>query len=313
MILKIISLIIVLALLGYSIYLLYAEIPIVHQASILNGIIRDDIPEELKNVPTSQFYPNMRFNHLPITYYMAPECNQERLENMKLATAMLEEKTPLTFRQISSEDAADVKVGCDEKRYKEEGMFIAGHGGPSIIINATPWSVIKKGIIILFTESCDANIELHEMLHVLGFDHSPNLQSIMYNISSCNQKLTDDIVQELNRLYSQEPLPDLYFKNISAVKQGRYLNIRFGIFNRGLLDADNVEVAVYADDELVKTFQADKEIDKEIDIGAGRYISIDNLRLPSLSIKEIKLVADPQNYIKEINEKDNIVILRQAG
>ena len=310
MILKIILLLVVLALLGFSIYLLYTEVPIIHQANIFDSkSLPEKIPEELLNVRTLQFYSNMRFNHLPITYFMALECNQERLSNMKLAISMLEEKTLISFQQINSEQDADVKVGCDERSYKEEGMFIAGHGGPSVIINATPWSVIKKGVITLFTESCNANIELHELLHALGFDHSPNPQNIMYNISSCDQKLRDDIIQELNRLYKQEPLADLYLKNISAVKQGRYLkNIRFGVFNRGLLDADNVEVNLYADDELVKTF----DIDEGIEIGAGRNIIVDNLRLPKLSVEQIKLVADPKNYIKEINEDDNTAILKQV-
>lgn len=310
MIFKIILLLVVLTALGYSIYLLYEEIPNIHEVNILKGYIQEDTPEELLNTKTLQFYPNMRFNHLPITYYMEPECSKEREQNMELATSMLEQKTPLSFIQVSSTNA-DVKVECDEKRYKEEGeegLFIAGHGGPSVIINATPWSVIKKGVITLFTESCNANIELHEMLHVLGFDHSPNPQSIMYNISSCDQKLTNDIIQELNQLYSQEPLPDIYLKNISAVKQGRYLNIKFGVFNHGLIDADNVEVTIYADGELVKTFP----IDKGIEIGAGRYLSIENLRLPKLEVSEIKLVADPKNYIKEINENDNTAILKSV-
>ncbi|MBI2449379.1 matrixin family metalloprotease [Candidatus Pacearchaeota archaeon] len=310
MIFKIILLLITLTILSFLIYLLYTEIPSIHEADILSGFIQEEIPEELLNVQTLQFYQNMRFNHIPITYFMAPECSQQRLSNMNLATSMLEEKTSILFRQINSESNADVKVGCDERRYKEEGVFIAGHGGPSLIINATPWSVIKKGVIILFTESCDEipNIELHEMLHVLGFDHSPNPKNIMYNISSCDQKITNDIIDELNRLYSQEPLADLHLKNVSAVKQGRYLNIRFGIFNRGLLEADNVEVSLYADGVLFKTY----DIEEGIDIGAGRYLNVDNLRLPKLSIEEIKLVADPKNYINEINEDDNTVILRQV-
>ena len=205
-----------------------------------------------------QFYPNMRFSQLPISYGFDSECSQKRRENIRKATDLLTAKTPLVF-ELAEEDP-DIFIACSEQYREEEGLFIAGHGGPKVIINSTMYSVIEKGTIKLFSESCGYNVELHEILHVLGFDHSPNPQSIMYNVSSCDQQLTDDILEELNRLYSLPSLPDLYFQNVSSFKKGRYLNIYFAVLNQGLVDASNIHVILYADKVKVDEFNID-EID----------------------------------------------------
>ena len=61
--------------------------------------------------------------------------------------------------------------------------------------------------------------ELHELMHVFGFNHSMDSNSLMYPyLTSCNQKLDNSIIEELIRLYSIPNLPDLYFENISAIK-----------------------------------------------------------------------------------------------
>lgn len=302
MILKVIFFFIAIASLFLAAFTLYQNLPLpignqseqFVEVNYTSSSLRYSYTEKM------QFYPNMRFSQLPITYGFDPECSQKRRENMKNAMALLEEKTPLRF-VINEEDPA-IFIGCSERFREEEGLFIAGHGGPKVIINSTLYSVILKGTIKLFSESCGYNVELHEVLHVLGFDHSPNPGSIMYNVSSCDQKLTEDIIEELQRLYAVPSLPDLYFQNVSSFKRGRYLNINFAVLNQGLIDASNIQVILYADKVKVDEFTID-----EIEIGAGKIITAQNLRLPSNVISSLKLIIDEENRIEELDERNNVV------
>lgn len=302
MILKVIFFFIAIAALFLSAYTLYINLPFSLTDSQEKFIDVNYTPSNIKFSYTEQmqFYPNMRFSTLPITYNLDPECSQRRRENMREAIALLEEKTSLRFKL--SESDPQIFVGCSERYREEEGLFIAGHGGPKVIINSSMYSVILKGTIKLFSESCGYNVELHELLHVLGFDHSPNPSSIMYNISSCDQKLTEDILDEINRLYAVPSLPDLYFQNVTSLKKGRYLNINFAVLNQGLVDASDIHVILYADKVKVDEFTIDK-----IEIGAGKIITAQNLRLPSHVISSLKLIIDEETRIEELDERNNVI------
>lgn len=302
MIAKLILLSLALSALAFSVYSLYLNLPfsINQEERFIHLNYSSSLQESYAE--KMQFYPNMRFRTLPISFGFDPECSQRRHENVKNAFTLLEEKTILKFEP--RENKPEVFIECSEKYKDEEGLFIAGHGGPKVIINSTQYSVILKGTIKLFSESCDYNVELHEILHVLGFDHSTNSNSIMYNVSSCDQQLTEDIINELNRLYRIESLPDLYFQNIDSFKKGRYLNINFAVINQGLVDASNFKVVLFADESRIDEF-----VIEGIEIGAGKVISAQNLRLPSHRIQSLSLVIDENNSIKELNEDNNKIEL----
>lgn len=300
MILKIILFFVAIASLFLSAYVLYLNLPVNIEKE--EYIYVNYTPSSIKYSYTEkmQFYPNMRFSKLPISYGFEDACSEKRHENIQNAMDLLEGKTPLEF--IYNNTNPDIFIECSERYREEEGLFIAGHGGPKVIINSTLYSVILKGTIKLFSESCGYNVELHEVLHVLGFDHSDNPKSIMYNISSCDQTMTDDIIEELDRLYSIPSLPDLYFQNVSSLKKGRYLNINFAVLNQGLTDASNIKVTLYADKVKVDEFGIEK-----IEIGAGKVITAQNLRLPSNTVESLKLVIDEDNKIEELDKKNNVI------
>ncbi len=302
MILKIIFFFIAIATLFLSAYTLYLNLPLSLSDARERFIDVNYTPSHLKfsYAEQMQFYPNMRFSQLPISYGFDSECSKKRRENIQQAADLLTSKTPVAFTFVGEDP--DIFIACSEQYREEEGLFIAGHGGPKVIINSTMYSVITKGTIKLFSESCGYNVELHEILHVLGFDHSPNPQSIMYNVSSCDQQLTDDILEELNRLYSIPDLPDLYFQNVSSLKRGRYLNIHFSVLNQGLVDASNIHVILYADRVKVDEFFIE-----DIEIGAGKIISAQNLRLPSHVISSLKLIIDEEDQIEELDERNNVI------
>ncbi len=300
MILKIILFFVAIATLFLSAYILYENLPISLDREGEQFIEANYTPSSLQYsyAERMQFYPNMRFSRPPVTYGFDPECSPKRRENIQQAISLLERKTHLRFAPAEADP--DIFIECSERYAKDEGIFIAGHGGPTVIINSSLYSVILKGKIKLFSESCGYNVELHELLHVLGFDHSPEPKSIMYNVSSCDQKLTEDILEELNRLYSIDSLPDLYFQNVSSFKRGRYLNINFAVLNQGLVDAGNIRVALYAEDVKVDEF-----VIEAIQIGAGKVITAQNLRLPSNTIASLRLIIDEHDLVEELDERNN--------
>lgn len=245
------------------------------------------------NSSVAQFYPNMRFPDKEISYYFGVECPGEKREKMTEAFYELENKTLLRFYEVSE---GDIEIRCG-KEYSKGSMFVAGEGGPVKVINGTKFNVILSGqILLLYSHSCSSNVELHELLHVLGFGHSLNPESVMYNITSCEQRLDEPIVDEINRLYKTESLPDLYLSEVSASKKGMYLSLNFSVRNQGLKDAENVEVILSGNG---KTYW--NEPIEEVKIGEGRIFSIENLKV-SLGAERLELSV---YYGKEIDYKNN--------
>lgn len=254
------------------------------------------------NDSLKQFYPNMRFKSSIISYYFGSECPQEKVTNMNKAFRYLENKTGML--KFNEQNPGDVEIRCGEQ-YEKEGLFVAGEGGPVTILNGTLFSVILTGqILLLYSESCSYNVELHELLHVLGFDHSSDPRSIMYSVSSCNQILSSDYINEIIRLYGVESLPDLYFSDVRALKRGIYLNLNMTVKNQGLDRSKEVDVSLKKDDKILDSFNL-----RSIDIGEGKIFTVENFRIP-LGTRNIKLVIgdgrelDMDNNIAELNLED---------
>ncbi|MBM3234567.1 matrixin family metalloprotease [Candidatus Pacearchaeota archaeon] len=251
--------------------------------------------------PTEQFYSNMRFPDSIISYKIYADCEKIKRNAITDAFKIISQKVNLTFYES---DAPEINISCSEE-YKKEEYFVAGEGGPSKILDSGIFNVILEGkIILLYSGECPSNVALHELLHVLGFNHSSDKYNIMYPITACNQKISDDTVNELKRLYSLPSLPDLYFENVTASKKGIYLNINFIIKNQGLRNSQDTKVILYADNKEIKTNWENK-MGKEITIASGKIISAENIRIP-YGTKTIKLVVLDG---EEINTDNNQIIL----
>ncbi|MFA5174542.1 MAG: CARDB domain-containing protein [Candidatus Pacearchaeota archaeon] len=258
-----------------------------------------------------QFYPNMKFNHNEISYKIDASCTEEKKNNIIGAFDELSKKVGL-IRFVLSENP-DIDVSCteDEKNAIKENYFIAGEGGAKEIIQTERFNVITQGIILLYGNphkavKCDwPNVELHELIHVFGFDHSSDKNSLMYPyLTSCNQRLDQSIVDNLKELYSIPNLPDLYFDNVNAIKKGRYLDFNVTIKNSGDISAENVLLTLLDENEKVDSFNL-----KKIDFGAGVTFSVSNLKLINRNSGDIKLVIDYDNSISEIDESNNVAEL----
>jgi len=251
-----------------------------------------------------QFYPNMRFPDSVISYDVDVGCSGSRKADTLDAFNRLSEETILEF--YNSPGNPQIVIHCSDKARVEGKMIIAGEGGPNYVVQTDLYNVIYNGSILLLKDSpCgNSNIALHELLHVFGFGHSNVTSSIMYPTSNCEQQLSQDIIITLNKLYSVESLPDLYFTQASANTSGRYLNFNFEIKNQGLKDSDGFNVSVSANDKFLESFFMDG-----IGVGEGRTLRVSNLKMPKAEMNNLSFVIDGENKIKEINKGNNKIIL----
>ena len=310
-ILNVILFLLVLVVLLMGSYFLYLNIP--GKPKNLTAIIKQ--PKlEISNLSyaVKQFYPNMKFNHNQISYSIDPACSQEKKERMVEAFDELSEKVGvISFYPVSSNP--DIEVSCSEdvKHSIEKDYFIGGEGGAKEIVQTGRYNVITEGVILLYNEKegirCDwPNIELHELLHVFGFEHSQDKNSLMYSyLESCDQKLDESIINDLKELYSQKNLADLYFENVNGVKKGRYLDFNVSIRNSGVINAENVILTVIEGDKKLEDFDLE-----DIPFGGGVNFYVTNLKLGSRNSKDIKIVIDAENLIEEIDEENNVVKLQ---
>jgi hypothetical protein len=244
-----------------------------------------------------QFYPNMRFPDKSISYDIDSSCNLEKRKETKQAFEILQEKTILEFYQTIQDP--EIMITCDENERIEEGAFIAGEGGPTKIIGIGELNVITKGKVLLIRSSkCIwPNIAIHEILHVLGFDHSPNPNNVMYNFTDCSQTIGNDTIQLINELYSIPGYSDPTLKNVSARMRGKYLDLNFSVRNNGFVETIPFEVLVNIDDKVIKTFEIDS-----LKLGEGVSFKARNIWYGSeFDMMNITLVYNDNELLKENN------------
>ena len=256
----------------------------------------------LENGSMTQFYPNMRFPTSQISYNINNGCTLQKKADMERAFEIVSDKTVLSFYPVFSDE--EISIGCSNKNQVEGGLFIAGEGGPTNITKSGNYNIIFNGEILLLRDSqCEnPNVGIHELFHVLGFNHSDNPNNIMYSVSKCNQEISQDMIDLIYELYSVSSEPDLIFEEVSAQMLGKYLGTEFTIRNYGLADADKFEIEIYADNKIIKTVYSE-----EIPIGFGRTISLSNVLVPQFSVDKIELII--KSNFSELDKENNKISL----
>ena len=232
-----------------------------------------------------QFYENMRFPNSQISYRIE-DCPLNQKDQMERAFNKIENVTILNFYSVNSNE--EISVTCDSSAKIEGGMFIAGEGGPTNITKTEKFSVILKGKILLIKDSrCEQpNVAIHELLHVLGFDHSENPNNIMYPISRCDQEIGEDTIRLINWLYEFPSYPDLSFEQASASLRGRYLDVSVTARNNGLRNSENLTIVIYSGNKKIKDFEIEA-----LEIGFGRSLTLTNMLVLS-KVEELRIVID---------------------
>lgn len=253
-----------------------------------------------------QFYPNIRFPTKEISYRIS-DCPLQKEDEMESAFSIIQELTVLNFYPVSDEE--EISITCQEKnKIDEGGLFIAGEGGPTNITVAGEFNVVQRGEILLIRESnCEKpNIAIHEILHVLGFDHSDNPNNVMYSITKCEQTISEDIINLINKLYSIPSYPDLIFEEISAEMNGKFLDTTMTIRNNGLVDSDYANIIIYADDKNVKEIELEP-----LRVGEGKIITITHLLIPQINVNKLDfLIETTFEEIKKENNKMTLQIIK---
>jgi hypothetical protein len=224
-----------------------------------------------------QFYPNMRYSDRAISYSIESTCTPSKRTDMVRAFEIVSLSTKLGFYETTLDP--EIEILCSEipPQTAEKDHFIAGEGGPIEIINASSFSLIKKGKVSIFrSEKCEQpNVDIHELLHALGFNHINDKRSIMYPISSCDQRIDAAIIEEINRLYEIESLPDLAIDMINATSKGRYLDFSINVSNVGLKDSKNAVLFLYdSDGAEIKNFSLGV-----MPVGIRKSLNVENVRV----------------------------------
>ncbi len=308
--------IILIVLLGtflFLAYMLYQNLP-GEPKSLIAAFEQPELETGNLSYEVKQFYPNMKFNHNSISYKINSDCDSEKRARMIAAFNELEDKvSAISFYESNN---PDIEVSCSAEEGDSVGrdFFIAGEGGAKEIIQTKRYNVITNGVVLLYDNPSNAiqcswpNLELHELLHVFGFEHSSDENSLMYPyLESCSQKLDESIIQDLEELYSQENLADLYFAHVKAIKKGIYLDFNVTVRNSGVIDAEGVVLSVYDDKERIEDFDL-----RDISFGGGMNFQVFNIKLKNRNSDNIEIVIDPLNAIKELDEGNNVAKLEFA-
>ena len=305
--LEIFVLIILLFVLAAGTFLLIENLPGKAQKFETKSSVPDKTAQSYSN--GTQFYSNMRYPDKRITFSISEECDQAKAMNAEDSFSILSKSTMLEFYETSSNGEIEILCSDIALEQTDKSHFVAGEGGPKDIYVSGPYHVITSGRVSLYrNERCnEPRIALHEILHALGFDHNQNPESIMYPVTSCNEKLDEYIIDEINRLYNIKSAPDLVISSANGEKSNRYVSFEVEIANYGFKDSYGVNLSVYAKDELIKDFSLG-----DIPFGNKKKITVSNLVVPR-NTQEIEFYAYSAESDDEISLDNNRIVLGLQG
>lgn len=158
------------------------------------------------------------WTHMPLTYSVQDNCNKDKITK---AMNLVEQSTnqAVSFNQVESN--ADITITCQnldncyEKKQVRRWFWIITteavcehEAGIAKITKMRANKILKADITLVNIKEKQSNCtdaELHELLHILSYEHSKNNESIMYPEASpeCKEYIDKDIADDLIKKYSK--------------------------------------------------------------------------------------------------------------
>jgi len=291
--------------LGIGMYFLWLALP---SESLEFNPYHRNITQQF-STESVQFYPNMRYQNKIISYYIEPNCSLKKTNDARNAFTRIQEKTVLSFVEETRNPEIMIMCSNIEPTAEQEEHFIAGEGGPVQIINATNYAIILSGMVSLYRpDSCEKpQIATHEILHALGFDHNSNTESIMYPYTECDQTIDQEIIDEIERIYSESSLPDLVVETIKATKTGRYLDFEAIVSNQGIVSSESSELVVVIENSEIKTVDVGS-----LEIGVRKILTITNLKIPRGTEEITFVVRTEEEELSKSNNRAELMIVKDS-
>lgn len=267
------------------------------------------------NISHPLLYYNMRWIKMPILVKIdTSNCDDPSYiaNETRRAFELWENETSgiISFKEV--EDGYQVTVKCTREMprgyYGDVGLAYANITRYS---TTNLFTIAEEGEVVIFLleKKCEKPITIaHELGHILGLGHVDYPNSIMYtysDVSTCGSEFTEDLKNTLKELYKTQPLPDLYFINVSAVSFGPYVNVSFEIANGGIISSPSVDIEVMTNQTKIANYTLDA-------LKAGWYhlpIQINNINIKKPT-DEIRMIIDSENLVEELDRGNNEIILK---
>ncbi|MGK0209078.1 MAG: hypothetical protein ACI83O_000343 [Patescibacteria group bacterium] len=195
-------LITIVILLAFATGILFAIWDTQDEISPQDQIIINQTIQETQNTtrpqnPNADQYPEINephWGHMPVTYQFKSDCIPRLEDLMKKGFDSIQTETAQVVQFEEVAQNPDIEIYCLEK----EGAYI----GETTLANAQTKrdgknpNLIKSARINVFNQGmvCSTGypaLEVHEILHSFGFEHSPLLKSVMSRYSSESSKSCD--------------------------------------------------------------------------------------------------------------------------
>lgn len=171
-----------------------------------------DSESSLSNLNLSYDYYSgskiLHWGHMPLRYFINSSCSSYQAGRIIIAFDYLKDETLGEVYFIENKTSPDLTINCLNESSPSKGYYRGGQAKTRSVDNRIFYAEIN-----LYNETRDSgscgvfmDTELHEILHIFGYNHRDDSLSIMSPISKAQCDVLDvdpEIIQELIYTYME--------------------------------------------------------------------------------------------------------------